>query len=757
MSQWLLFAADAEKAILNLSPVDYFVIIIYFIVVLWIGFYLKKSTETSEDFFMAGRKMSAWIAGLSFISANLSSLETMGWSAMATQYGMIAAHAYFIGAIPAILFLAVVMMPFYYICKTHSVPGYLKLRYNEGSRVVAGISFTFMTVLVCGANMFAMALILKTILGWNMHLSIWVSSVTVAVYVALGGLMSAVFNEVVQFFLIWLGTLLVPILGLWECGGSKGLLGGWQGMVDKIHNSNFMSLWANTGSASDNGMGVHWAGIVFGWGLAISFGYWCTDFLQVQRVMAAKSLRAASNGTIIGAAFKMCVPLIVTLPGLLGVAILMNTLDMKLVPENQAEITGLHSYNQVLPLLMARYLGPGLLGLGVTAMIAGFMSGMAGNISAFATVWTYDVYRPLIVKNAKDSHYVAMGRWCSIIGVLIAIATAYVVMLFSNILVFFHVLIVLFVVPLFGVVIIGMLWKQATPRGGFWGLVIGTLASCAMFWFARWYPMGNAPLMEEDFHNLPQLRQQLLDPKTPLSQYIAGKLSPKTVEYLKNLNVEEIEKQEKKTWVERIVSSPEPAFVQSVGKAKMELTKDLNALIDQDDLYTPERFEGVKLSAPTLELAKKDYSKIVQSFSKLQEKKLSPETVSKIKKDLKVENVERLNRLLLDEAYPNEIAPMKNWVATKLNPDHAEILSTSRNADTMGVNQFCAFWALLITVGSVLMVSLFTKPKPDAELGDLVYGLKALPDEGRCPWYEKPAVWAAVVLIVLIAFNIIFW
>ncbi len=464
--------------LLSLSWVDILIIAAYFAVVLAIGFYLKKFTTTGEEFFMAGRKMTAWVAGLSFISANLSSLETMGWSAMAYQYGMLGAHAYLIGAIPAILFLAVVMMPFYYICKTHSVPGYLKLRYGEGARSLAGISFTFMTVLVCGVNMFAMAKVMQLVLGWNIHFSIWVSSITVAVYVALGGLLSAVFNEVLQFFLIWLGSLLIPILGIIEAGGWRKLMAS----IDRQHpGENFTSLWANLGSAADNPMGMHWIGMVFGLGLAVSFGYWCTDFLQVQRVMAAKNLRAAQNGTIIGAALKMMVPLIVTLPGLLGLAVLTEQMGIKLQPEHVAQATGGHSYNDVLPLMMARYLGPGLLGLGVTAMIAGFMSGMAGNVSAFATVWTYDVYRPLLNKRATDAHYVSMGRWCSVIGVFIAIGTAYAAMLFSNILIYLQVLVMFFIVPLFGAVIVGMLWKRATAAGGFWGFLSGILASMGTF------------------------------------------------------------------------------------------------------------------------------------------------------------------------------------------------------------------------------------------------------------------------------------
>lgn len=481
---------EGAHQLLSMSALDMVIIGLYFVVVLGIGFYLRKYANSGEEFFMAGRKMTAWIAGLSFISANLSSLETMGWSAMAYQYGMLGAHAYLIGAIPAILFLAVVMMPFYYICKTHSVPGYLKLRFGEASRSLAGISFSFMTVLVCGVNMFAMAKVMQMLLGWNFDVCIWVSSATVAVYVSLGGLRSAVFNEVLQFFLIWLGTLLIPILGIIEAGG-------WNSMINSINaqhpGQNFTSLWSNLGSPADNPMGMHWTGMVFGLGLAVSFGYWCTDFLQVQRVMAAKSLKAAQNGTIIGAFLKMLVPIIVTIPGLLGLAVLTQKAGITLLPESVAQATGGHSYNEVLPLMMSRYLGPGLLGLGITAMIAGFMSGMAGNVSAFATVWTYDVYRPLIKKDARDAHYVSMGRYSSIVGVFIAILTAYAARFFSNILVYLQVLVMFFIIPLFGVVILGMLWKRPTAAGGFWGFLSGIIFSIAEFVYVHIFPSSFDP------------------------------------------------------------------------------------------------------------------------------------------------------------------------------------------------------------------------------------------------------------------------
>jgi SSS family solute:Na+ symporter len=463
-----------------LAPVDLLIVVLYFALVLAIGFYLKRFAGTGEQFFMAGREMTAWIAGLSFMSANLGSLEMMGYAAGTYENGILVAHAYWIAAIPAILFLALVMLPFYYICKTHSVPGYVKLRYGEPTRALSAISFAVMTVLMSGINMYAMAVIMKVVLGWNIHFSIWVSSLTVAIYVASGGLRSAIFNEVLQFFLIWLGCLLIPIVGLAETGG-------WNGMVARIAanfpNQDFIHMWRSTGTY-DNPMGIHWAGIVFGWGLAISFGYWCTDFLIIQRVMAAKDLRAAKMGTVIGAFFKMMVPLIVILPGLLGRAVL----PFELVPDHIAQQTGQHSYNEALPLMLVRYCGPGLLGLGVTALIAGFMSGMAGNVSAFATVWTYDIYQPLIRKRASDAHYVRMGRWCTLLGVFVSIGTAYLVMGFRSIIDYAQVVFVFFIVPMFGTVVLGMLWKRTTPAAGFWGLLAGILASFFLWLWVRLDP-----------------------------------------------------------------------------------------------------------------------------------------------------------------------------------------------------------------------------------------------------------------------------
>ncbi len=464
---------EVGEKLISLSPVDVAIIAIYFAMVIGIGIYLRKYASKGEGFFLAGREMSAWVAGLAFISANLGALELMGWASAAYQYGILAVHWYWIGAIPAILFLGIVLMPFYYISKTHSVPGFLKLRYGEAARGFNAIAFAVMFVLMSGINMYAMALILKVILGWNIYFSICISAVTVGIYVTLGGLYSAVFNEVMQFFLIWFGALLIPIFGLIDAGG-------WSGMVARIHQNfphgDYTHVWQSTGSFANNPMGIHWTGIVFGLGFVIAFGYWNTDFLVVQRVLTAKDLRAAKLAPIIGSFFKMAVPFIVILPGLLALAVL----PFHLYPESTLT-AGQHSYNEVLPIMLARYFGPGLLGLGITALMAGFMSGMAGEISAFTTVTTYDIYRSYINKSASDEHYVKIGRISTVVGVVISIMTALLVMQFKSIMDYVQALFSFFVAPLFGTVLIGIMWKRATAAGGFWGLLVGTVSSVAMW------------------------------------------------------------------------------------------------------------------------------------------------------------------------------------------------------------------------------------------------------------------------------------
>ena len=706
----LATAGAGQSRLLTLSAVDIVIIVVYFLVVLAIGLYLKRFADSGEQFFMAGRQMTAWVAGLSFISANLSSLETIGWSAMAYQYGMLGAHAYLIGAIPAILFLALVMLPFYYVCRTHSVPGYLQLRYGEGARTVAGLSFSFLTVMVSGASMFAMAKILNLLLGWDIHVSIWISSLTVAIYVTLGGLLSAVFNEVLQFFLIWLGSLLIPVLGLIHVGGWHNMLAAIQRNVKVIHptvqNADFTSLWRNLGSFDSNPMGIDWFGMVFGLGIAVSFGYWCTDFLQVQRVIVAKDLRSAQNGTIIGAALKMMVPLIVTLPGLLGLAVLLqgDGTPLVLVPESdaRARITH-HTFNDVLPLLMGQYLGPGLLGLGVTAMIAGFMSGMAGNVSAFATVWTYDVYKPLIRRNSSDSHYLAMGRWCSTLGVLISIAAAYALLWFSNILEFLQVLVFFFIVPLFGTVILGMLWKRATPAGGFWGLVTAIVASIGMWTYVHTFPEGYQP-----------------QPKVALA---AG-----TVVSLERGAEGRIER----IVVER--GRVDALNVAIPGNGASELAAG-ELTISADTLLPPTARQngaevGVQILAPEVTLAESGTERF---------------------------GVEAVPVLLRPGVRVSVSSEAQRFAPAAFNPAHTRYIARSEKAKPMAVNMYSGWWSLVVCVLVTVLVSLFTRPKPESELRNLVYGLTPLPDEGPSPWYQRPALWAGLVAAGLVALNVVFW
>ncbi len=728
MPNLLLFAdmSGISKQLLSLYPVDWLIIGIYFVVVLGIGFYLKRFAGTGEDFFLAGRKMTAWVAGLSFISANLSALETMGWSASAYQYGMLAAHAYLIGAIPAILFLAVVMMPFYYICKTHSVPGYLKLRFDGRSSTLAGISFAFMMIMVSGASMFAMAKILHLLLGWNMDLSIWIASLTVAVYVTLGGLISAVFNEVLQFFLIWLGTMLIPILGLINAGGWDKMMETIQHNVKVIHptlqNADFTCLWHNLGNF-DNPMGINWFGLVFGWGIAVSFGYWCTDFLQVQRVIVAKNLRAAQNGTIIGSVLKMCVPLIVTIPGLLGLAVLMNSDHslMILVPENdpRANIT-LHTYNDVLPLLMGKYLGPGLLGLGVTAMIAGFMSGMAGNVSAFATVWTYDVYKPLFNKNASDHHYLNMGRWASLLGVIFSIGTAYALFYFSNILEFLQVLLFFFIVPLFGVIILGMLWKRCTASGGFWGFFIAIMLSVVMWVFVHTFPDGYRPL-----------------PQLTLDKGAVVSLETETVPAAKD------EKGVETPESRKIVKVTVESGMVEITNVPIELSSGRKPFLD---------------GTMTIENAAVELPKTIAGKDKTNPVRvLAPDVVSAENKKPSQFGVEGVPVVLEPGVKVVAHDITQHFNAAQFNKAHNKIIALSEKAQPMAVNYYSAFWTLVTSMVIAVVVSLFTKPKSDKDLKDLVMGVTKIPDEGPCPWYEKPILWAVIVTIVLVAINIIFW
>ena len=426
---------------------------------LGIGFALKKQMVSTEDFFLSGRSIPSWITGLAFISANLGAIEVMGMAANGAEYGIMTAHFYWIGAIPAMLFLALFMMPFYYGSKIHSVPEYLKLRFNEATRAFNAVSFAIMTVLMSGINMYAMALVFKLLLGWDMTASIVVSAAVVLGYTALGGLTSSIYNEVLQFFLIVLGFLPLSIIGLTNVGG-------WDGLAQKLPQG-FAHLWSATAPGMHNPMGIDWMGLVCGLGFVLSFGYWCTDFLVIQRALAAEDLRSAQRTPLIAAFPKVLFPVLTILPGMLALV---------LVPKLGSNNTDL-SYNQALPLMLMKFYPSGMLGVGLTAMLASFMSGMAGNITAFNTVWTYDIYKSYINKNASDKHYLTVGRVATGVGILISIATAYIVMGFPSIMDYMQLIFSFVNAPLFATFLLGMFWKRTSPWGAFTGLVCGTLAA----------------------------------------------------------------------------------------------------------------------------------------------------------------------------------------------------------------------------------------------------------------------------------------
>jgi SSS family solute:Na+ symporter len=457
------------NTLIQLAPVDWAIIALYFVAIIGIGLYLRKFTRTGEDFFMAGRRNSSWVAGLAFLSANLGALEILGWTGGTMKYGMFVSHFYWVGAIPAMLFLGLYMMPFYYSSRIHSVPGYLKLRFDERTRLLNAVSFAVMTLLMSGINLYLMALVFATILGWDWHVSMWVSAAAIGCYITLGGLMSAIFTEIVQFFLIWFGLFLVSILGVIDLGGIDAVFKGLPETMGR--------LWATTGDPSRNAMGVTWFGLVMGLGFVLSFGYWTTDFLVVQRAFSSKDLRSARLTPITASFFKMALPFIVVIAGLVAWKLSqMGQITLLKHPD-----TGEPWNDTALPLLIARYYPSGLVGLGITALLAGFMAGQAGNVSAFNTVWTYDIYKAVINKDASDQHLVWMGRVTTVIGILLSVVTAYVAMQFNTIMDYIQAIFSWVNAPLFATMLLGMFWRRTTSAGAFFGLVAGMVVSFAIF------------------------------------------------------------------------------------------------------------------------------------------------------------------------------------------------------------------------------------------------------------------------------------
>ncbi|MBI3112733.1 MAG: sodium:solute symporter family protein [Ignavibacteriales bacterium] len=459
---------------IGLTFIDWIVILVYFGFVLGLGVYLRKYTTSQEDFFLAGRKNSSWVAGLAFLSANLGALELLGMTGNTFKYGMYVAHFYWIGAVPAMVFLGVYMMPFYYSSKINSIPGYLKLRFDEKTRVLNGFAFAVMTLLVSGINLYAMALVLHTFLGWNWDVSMWVSAATVAAYVTMSGLLSAIFTEIIQFFLIWFGLFLVSILGIVEIGSIDEIFS----RVDEIYTSiSYTTLWSTSADPTQNGMLITWGGIVLGLGFVLSFGYWTTDFLVVQRAFSAKDLRSARMTPILASFFKMAVPFIVILTGLIAIVLANDPKSGFSLLSDGGQV----NYDSALPLLIARYYPSGLMGLGITALLAGFMAGQAGNISAFNTVWTYDIYRSVINRKASDAHLLWMGRAATIVGILLSLVTAYWAKSFPSIMDYMQAIFSWVNAPLFATMLLGMFLWWITPSGAFWGLVAGMLSSFLMY------------------------------------------------------------------------------------------------------------------------------------------------------------------------------------------------------------------------------------------------------------------------------------
>lgn len=449
---------------LTLGFFDYIILALYFGFVLGIGAVIRRRVKTSEEFLTASRSVPVWITSLAFMAANLGAQEVIGMCASGAKYGIMTAHFYWVGAIPAMIFVGVFMMPFYYGSHARSVPEYLKLRFDEKTRGFNAITFAVMTVFSSGISMYALGLLFRLVLGWDFTASVLLSAAIVLIYILLGGLTSAIYNEVLQFFLIVLGFSPLAILAIAKAGG-------WSGIASRLPPPMTHS-WQYLGDASGNAMGVEWFGMVAGLGFVLSFGYWCTDFLVVQRAMAADSMSAARRTPLIAAFPKMFMPFIVILPGIAALALTRMDVGYSLPPKGDG-----YDYDQALTTLMAQFYPSGLLGVGLTALMASFMSGMAGNVTAFNTVWTYDIYQSYIRRAAPDSHYLTVGRVTTVIGIALSIATAYLAQRYNNIMDLLQLVFGFVNAPLFATFLLGMFWRRATGHGAFAGLLSGTLAA----------------------------------------------------------------------------------------------------------------------------------------------------------------------------------------------------------------------------------------------------------------------------------------
>jgi SSS family solute:Na+ symporter len=454
---------------MKLELVDYTIIGIYFLFVIGIGFLLKKRIKTGNEFLMSGRNIPLWITSLAFISANLGAQEVLGMAANGAKYGLYTAHFYWLGAVFAMVFLGIFMMPFYYGSKARSVPEFLKLRFDEKTRTFNALTFAVMTIFSSGISLYALAMLMQTILGWDFSVSIWLAAGIVLLYTFLGGLTSAVYNEVLQFFLIVLGIAPLVYIGFHQAGGLDGIIAN----VDnaKLH------LWKGMAHASTNPMGTDAFSLIFGLGFVLAFGYWCTDFLVVQRAMISHNLNDARRTPIIAALPKMFMPLIVIIPGILILALQKQFSGFEL-PLNA---NGQTDYNMVLPIMLSKLYPSGILGVGITALIASFMSGMAGNVTAFNTVFTFDIYQTHIKRNASENHYLHVGQATTVVGILLSILTAYVARGFNSIMDLLQLVFSFVNAPLFATFFLGMFWKKTSSNGAFWGLLSGTGAAALTY------------------------------------------------------------------------------------------------------------------------------------------------------------------------------------------------------------------------------------------------------------------------------------
>jgi len=499
-----------DRKFMSLTSIDWLIMGVYFVFVIGIGGVVKRYTKTSTDFFLAGRAIPAWVCGLAFISANLGAQEVIGMGASGAKYGIATSHFYWIGAIPAMVFVGIFMMPFYYGSRARSVPEYLRLRFDEKTRGLNAISFATMTVFSSGISMYAMAKLIQTLhildaplhgMGLpssaSFHLSVAISAVVVLVYVFLGGLTSAIYNEVLQFFLIVAGFLPLVLLGLRDAGG-------WSSVKAHLPAA-YTHSWQGMGAAQTNPLGVEWFGLAMGLGFVLSFGYWCTDFLVVQRAMAAESMTAARRTPLIAALPKMFFPFLVILPGLIAVSLPAQPATalprgVTATPIRTGAVAGTRGlippktdkaghpvldadgkvvldYDLAVPNMLVHYFPTGILGLGLTALLASFMSGMAGNVTAFNTVWTYDIYQAYLHKDGSDQHYLWMGRMATGFGITLSIAAAYAATRFNNIMDFLQLVFAFVNAPLFATFLLGMFWKRATGHAAFGGLLAGTCAA----------------------------------------------------------------------------------------------------------------------------------------------------------------------------------------------------------------------------------------------------------------------------------------